>query len=82
MDGDIEIHRILCTLGLSVFSEWQQVFERTFDMLTSGGLYCVIDLYNDQKMFQTRVVNMLAGSNTSRRVWEPLEQRSDEYEIE
>ena len=58
------------------------MFERTFEMLSSGGLYGVMDLYNDQNTFQTRVVNVLAGSNISRKVWEPLEQCSNEYEIE
>jgi len=42
------LHRVLCTLGLSVMPEWESVFQRTFEMLEPGGRYAAKDLYIDQ----------------------------------
>lgn len=76
------VDRILCTLGLSVFPAWQQAFERSFDMLAGGGRYCVMDLFNENTTFQTRLVDFLARSEISRRIWEPLQQRCEDYSEE
>jgi demethylmenaquinone methyltransferase/2-methoxy-6-polyprenyl-1,4-benzoquinol methylase len=78
----VQINRILCTLGLSVFPAWQDVFERSFDLLASDGRYCVMDLFNQNNTFQTRLVNFLANSEISRRIWEPLQERCDDYSEE
>lgn len=78
----VQINRILCTLGLSVFPAWQDVFERTFDLLASDGRYCVMDLFNQNNTFQTRLINFLANSEISRRIWEPLQERCDDYSEE
>lgn len=75
----VQIDRILCTLGLSVFPAWQDVFERSFDLLANDGRYCMMDLFNQNSTFQTRLINFLAKSEISRRVWEPLQKRSDDY---
>ena len=80
--SSILIDRIICTLGLSVFSDWQVVFERSFDLLESGGRYCVMDLFNDKVTLRTRIVSILANSDNSRRVWEPLEKRCEDYSEE
>jgi demethylmenaquinone methyltransferase/2-methoxy-6-polyprenyl-1,4-benzoquinol methylase len=76
---NIRVDRILCTLGLSVFPAWQDVFERSFDLLAIDGRYCVMDLFNENESFQTRVINFLASSDISRRIWEPLQERCDDY---
>ncbi len=75
----VQVDRILCTLGLSVFPAWQDVFERSFDLLAKDGRYCVMDLFNENNTFQTRLVNALARSEISRRIWEPLQNRSADY---
>lgn len=75
----IQVDRILCTLGLSVFPAWQDVFERSFDLLTVSGRYCVMDLFNESKTFDTKLVNFLANSEIARRIWEPLQARADDY---
>lgn len=80
--SSILIDRIICTLGLSVFPDWQAVFERSFDLLESGGRYCVMDLFNDKVTLRTRIVNILANSDNSRRVWEPLEKICGDYSEE
>jgi len=78
----VQVDRILCTLGLSVFPAWEDVFERSFDLLASDGRYCVMDLFNSDNTIQTRLVNFLASSEISRRIWEPLQESCDDYSEE
>ena len=80
--NDIHVDRILCTLGLSVFPDWQLVFEKSFNMLEPNGKFGIMDLYNRKKTFQTRMVNFLADSDISRKVWEPLQKISTNYNEE
>ncbi|MFC1846003.1 class I SAM-dependent methyltransferase [Chloroflexota bacterium] len=80
--SSIVIDSIICTLGFSVFPDWQAVFERSFDLLERGGSYCVMDIFNDKVIFRTRIVSMLANSDNSRRVWEPLKERCKNYSEE
>ena len=77
--SDIRIDRILCTLGLSVFPDWQLVFEKSFNILEPNGKFGIMDLYNNKRTFQTRMVNFLADSDISRKVWEPLQKISTNY---
>lgn len=80
--NNIHIDRILCTLGLSVFPDWQLVFEKSFNLLEPNGKFGIMDLYNGKKTFQTRMVNFLADSDISRKVWEPLQKISTNYNEE
>ncbi|MFC2072225.1 class I SAM-dependent methyltransferase [Chloroflexota bacterium] len=80
--SSIMIDSIICTLGFSVFSNWQAVFERSFALLESGGRYCVMDIFNDKVTLRTRIVSILANSDNSRQVWEPLEKRCDDFSKE
>jgi ubiquinone/menaquinone biosynthesis C-methylase UbiE len=80
--NNIIIDRIICTLGFSVFPDWQAVFERSFDLLERGGRCCIMDLFNDKTTLRTRVVGILANADNSRRVWEPLKNRCEGYSEE
>lgn len=77
----ISINCVICTLGLSVFPDWQAVFERSFGLMENGGRYCIMDIYNEKVTLRTRIVNILAKADNSRRVWEPL-KRCDDYNEE
>ncbi|MFC2045392.1 class I SAM-dependent DNA methyltransferase [Chloroflexota bacterium] len=80
--SSIIIDSIICTLGFSVFPDWQAIFERSFDLLESGGCYCVMDIFNDKVTLRNRIVSILAKSDNSRRVWEPLEKGCGNYSEE
>ena len=80
--SSIVINSVICTLGFSVFPDWQAVFETSFELLESGGSYCVMDIFNDNVTLRTRVVRVLADSDNSRRVWEPLQERCENYSEE
>jgi demethylmenaquinone methyltransferase/2-methoxy-6-polyprenyl-1,4-benzoquinol methylase len=70
---------LICTLGFSVFPDWQAVFENSFNLLESGGRYCVMDIFNDAVSLRTRIVRILANSDNSRRIWEPLKKKCANY---
>jgi S-adenosylmethionine-diacylgycerolhomoserine-N-methlytransferase len=76
------IDRIVCTLGFSVFPDWQAVFETTFGLLNNVGRYCIMDIFNDNITIRTRIVRFLAHSDNSRRVWEPLKKKCQDYKEE
>ena len=78
----IRIDSIIGTLGFSVFPDWQAVFEKSFNLLESGGRYCIMDIFNDKVTFRTRIVSVLANSDNSRRVWGPLKKRCGNYSEE
>ncbi len=79
---DHQVDRVVCTLGLTVFPDWETVLAGSFDLLAKGGRYCVMDLHNDQANVYTRLINVLARSEIARRVWEPLQARSIDYRQE
>ena len=76
---NITINSIICTLGFSVFLDWEAVFERSFNLLENGGRYCIMDIFNDKVTFRTRIVSILANSDNSRQIWEPLKKRCTDY---
>ena len=75
----IEIDSVICTLGFTVFRDWQDVFERSFGLLKRGGRYCVMDIFNDEVTLRIRAVRVLANADNSRRVWEPLREKCPDY---
>lgn len=74
------VDRILCTLGLSVFPDWETVLDRTFELLSPCGRYCIMDLYNGDANLHTRLINVLARSEISRKVWAPLQAKCADYD--
>lgn len=76
---DLQVDRIVCTLGYSVMLEWEKVFERTWEILEPGGRYTIMDWYASKPTFYTRIVDKVAASNISRRWWGPLENMSVDY---
>ncbi len=80
--NSIKINSIICTLGFSVFPDWEAVFDRSFDLLENGGRYCIMDIFNDKVTFRTRIVSILANSDNSRQIWEPLRKRCTDYSEE
>ena len=82
MGADVPIDNILCTLGMSVFPDWRVVFDKTYSLLKSGGKYGLMDLFNSDDTFSTRLINVLASSEISRPVWEPLQARCVDYHEE
>lgn len=73
---------VLCCLGATAFPDWPRVFAQTFELLRPGGRYVVFDVHAKERLFQTRMVELLARADLSRRAWEPLEASSADFEVE
>jgi len=71
---------VFCALALSVVPDWRKVFERSYQWLRPGGQYVILDVFAPARGVQTRRVEWLARADLSRRVWEPLEERSVRFE--
>jgi ubiquinone/menaquinone biosynthesis C-methylase UbiE len=78
----VTIDGIICTLGFSVFPDWQAVFENSFSLLKSGGRYCIMDIFNEKVTLRTRLGNIFARSDNSRLIWLPLEKKCLEYKAD
>ena len=80
--GPVAVDAVLVTLGFTVIPDWQAVFENTFELLRPGGRYVIFDAYADaeRRVPQSRVVEFFAQADLGRRVWEPLERASKDFE--
>src|SRR5437773_5417456 len=79
------LHRVLCTLGLSVMPEWESVFQRTFEMLEPVGRYAAMDLYIEPgRGLLSRALDLgyrvVPRADHSRRFWLPLQQHCADYD--
>lgn len=72
--------RALVFLGLTVFPEWERAFERVWGALAPGGRCVVVDVHAAELGLRGRMVNLVAGADIRRRVWEPLERVSLGFE--
>ena len=72
-------------LGFTVIPDWEMVFERTWDLLAPGGRYVVMDLFLEGKRTQPvrrrLVPRRWRSADSTRRFWEPLERRVDDFEM-
>lgn len=78
--GGGPLDAVLVTLGLSVVPDWETVFDHTFSLLRPGGRYVIFDVYARRWVPQSWVVTRVAQADLRRRVWEPLEQASIDFE--
>jgi ubiquinone/menaquinone biosynthesis C-methylase UbiE len=81
--GSPEIDAVICMLGLSVVPEWELAFGRMYDLLRPGGRFVAMDLFLDGKTtswIANKYYGLIAQAHSTRRFWEPLEQRVDDFE--
>lgn len=81
--GSPTIDAAICMLGLSVVPDWRLVFDRIYDLVKPGGRVVVMDLYLDGKRtswLANRYYRLIAKADSTRRFWEPLEQRVPDFE--
>jgi ubiquinone/menaquinone biosynthesis C-methylase UbiE len=81
--GSPTIDAAICMLGLSVVPDWELAFERMYDLLKTGGRFVVMDLYLQGKRtswLADRYYRIIAQAHSTRRFWEPLERRVEDFE--
>ncbi len=80
--GPVALDAVLVCLGLSVIPDWEQAFERTWELLRPGGRYVIFDVYAERWVPQTTWVQLIARADVKRKVWEPLEAAAVDFERE
>lgn len=73
---------VVFALGLSVFPDWELVFERTFALLRPGGRCVIFDIHAERRVPQSWMVEWIAGADLSRRTWEPLSKCAADFRHE
>jgi ubiquinone/menaquinone biosynthesis C-methylase UbiE len=70
---------VLCALGLTALPDWEATFEALFTLLAPGGRFVVLDVHAPARTIQARSVELVARADLSRRAWEPLQARCDDF---
>ena len=78
--GQPEVDGILCALGLTALPNWKATFDQMFSCLHTGGRFVLFDVYAEERTRATKSVELVARADLSRAVWQPLEDRCDEFE--
>ena len=77
--GVDHVDKLLCTLGFTVVPDWEVVFERSLALLKPGGRYAIMDWHVKQRNIFSWFLNRISQGDVSRRIWAPLEQKTDDY---
>lgn len=80
-EKEVCIDSVICSLGFSVVPDWEKVFHRSFDLLTDGGRFVIMDWNVERVHLGYRFVDLIARSDISRRTWEPLEKDCSDFGI-
>lgn len=79
--ASVKLDRVLVTLGLSVIPDWEEVFDATFKLLAPGGRYVVFDIHQERWVPQSWIIERIARADLNRRVWQPLQRQSEDFEL-
>lgn len=74
--------KVLITLGLSAISNWADVFDRLYLAAAAGTRFSIMDIYCEKPTLSAKVINYIGSSDCARKVWEPLEAKSLDYQEE
>lgn len=80
--GPVALDAVVCTLGMTVLPDWEEIFSTTFEMLKPGGQYLIFDVHAEQWVPQTTWVQWIAQADLSRPVWRPLANASHDFSVE
>ena len=82
-ESDLDVTQldgVLIALGLTAMARWEEALARALALLPAGGRCVILDVHAERRGLQTRIVELLARADLSRRVWEPLEAASADFE--
>ena len=73
----------LCVRSASPrFRDWETVLEEAWQSLVPGGQLVIFDVYAERRVPQSWWIEFIARADRSRRVWEPLEARASEFQLD
>ena len=71
--------KAICTLGLSVVPDWEEVLRRSWALLRPGGRYAIMDWYIEGRTPFSWFLNRISQGDVSRMSWAILKQEADDY---
>mgnify|MGYP000533249670 CR=1 FL=1 len=71
--------RIICVLGLSVIPDWEQVLDKMLSLLKKNGRIVVIDVFAEERNFNTWLVEKFARADLNREIWQTLERKTSSF---
>lgn len=80
--GITAFDKIICTLGLSVFPEWDAVLRNAIGLLENEGTMVIMDLFAEKRTFQTWMVEKISGADANREIASTFEGLVKDYRYE
>jgi len=74
-----ESPKLLITLALGCFPNYDALFGDLHDMLPKGTRIALMEIHFERPSLACRLVNWIGAADCTRRTWEPLEKRLSEY---
>ena len=74
------IPKVLITLALSVFPNYEEVVARIFAAMPEGTRFALMEVYTPENARGARLLNFIGAADCSRRVWEPFKARAARYQ--
>lgn len=81
LDEERPVGLVVIALGLTVLPEWEQALAAALSLLAPGGQLLIFDAHAERRSFQTWSVELLAQADLNRKVWEPLQAKSDGFAL-
>jgi len=79
---ELYFDRIICFLGLSVIPDWEQVLGKMLDLLKEDGKIVIVDVFAEQRDFNTWLVEKFAKADLNREIWQTLEKNTSNFQLE
>jgi len=74
--------KVVCVLGLSVIPDWEVVLSNLIGLLKPGGKIVVVDVFAEQRTFNTWLVEKIAKADLDRKIRQQLQSKTERFELE
>ncbi len=82
INKDLTFDRVICFLGLSVVPDWEIVMDNILGLLNKNGKIVIVDVFAENRNFNTWLVEKIAKADTSRKIWQRLEKKTNNFYYE
>lgn len=81
-NNQLKFDRVLCVLGLSVIPDWELVLDNLLGLLNDNGRIVIVDVYAENRDFNTWLVEKIAKADLNRKIWQTLETKTNNFHYE
>lgn len=74
------VPKVLITLALGVFASYEDVFNRIYTAMPVGTQFVILEGYCEEGARGAWLLNFIGHSNCRRRVWEPVQSLTADYQ--